>query len=156
MLKIDPNLMVQATWNAPITNKLLIDAGYTFHPESWALWPQPDPSRGTPTDRSGAGDQHVVTRRAATYTRHRSNTENAKFNVSYVTGSHAFKVGFQEMHGWRTIDNWALGTAISLRLLNGVPGLALEYTFPYTTKVNLKLLRRPVRAGSVDVQSPDR
>ena len=37
----------QVTWNAPLTNKLLIDAGYTLHPESWALWPQPIVPWGT-------------------------------------------------------------------------------------------------------------
>ncbi len=34
-LRDGPNLVTQVTWNAPLTNKLLIDAGYTVHPESW-------------------------------------------------------------------------------------------------------------------------
>ena len=34
-------------WNAPVTNKLLIDAGYTYHPESWSSWPEPDLPWGT-------------------------------------------------------------------------------------------------------------
>jgi hypothetical protein len=42
-------------------------------------------------------------RARSTYTRLRSDAENSKFSMSYVTGSHAFKVGVQEMHGWRTI-----------------------------------------------------
>ena len=136
VLKTYPNLMVQATWNAPITNKFLIDAGFTFHPESWSLWPQPDvPWNTYPIVELSTNMQY---RARASYTRHRSDTENSKFNVSYVTGSHAFKVGFQEMHGWRTIYNEALGTATTLRLLNGVPNSITQYTFPYTTKVNMK------------------
>ena len=136
VLKTYPNLMVQATWSAPITNRFLIDAGYTFHPESWSLWPQPD----VPWDTYPMLElsTNMAYRARGSYTRHRSNTENSKFNVSYVTGSHAFKVGFQEMHGWRTIFNEALGTATTLRLFNGVPNSIQEYTFPYTTKVNLK------------------
>jgi hypothetical protein len=136
VLKTYPNLMVQATWSAPITNRLLIDAGVTFHPESWSLWPQPDVAWDTyPMVELSTNTSYAA---RTSYTRHRSNTENSKFNVSYVTGSHAFKVGFQEMHGWRKIYNEALGTATTLRLLNGVPDSILEYTFPYTTKVNLK------------------
>jgi Carboxypeptidase regulatory-like domain len=136
VLRTYPNLMVQATWNAPITNKFLIDAGITFHPESWSLWPQPDvPWTTYPILELATGTSY---RARGSYTRHRSNTENSKFNLSYVTGSHAFKVGFQEMHGWRTIYNEALGTSTTLRLLNGVPNSLQQYTFPYTTTVNLK------------------
>src|SRR5207245_11450731 len=72
------------------------------------------------------------------YTPHRSHTEKSEFHVSYVTRSHAFQVGFQEMHGWRTIYNEALGTSTTLRLSNGVPNSLTQYTFPYTTTVNLK------------------
>jgi Carboxypeptidase regulatory-like domain len=136
VLKTYPNLMFQATWNAPITSKVLIDAGFTFHPESWSLWPQPDvPWNTYPIVELSTNMQY---RARSSYTRHRSDTENSKFNVSYVTGSHAMKVGFQEMHGWRTIYNEALGTATTLRLLNGVPNSITQYTYPYTTKVNMK------------------
>ena len=136
VLETYPNLMVQATWSAPVTNKFLIDAGTTIHPESWSLWPQP----GIPWNTYPVVELTTNTSMVArtSYTRHRSNTYNSKFNASYVTGSHAFKVGFQEMNGWRTMYNESLGTGTTLRLLNGAPNSLTEYAYPQFTTVNLK------------------
>jgi hypothetical protein len=126
-----PNLVTQATWNAPVTNKLLIDAGYTMHPESWGSWPQPYLPWGTyPVTEASTG---VTFNANPSYTQHRSLQLNGKFLVTYVTGSHAFKVGFQEMHGWRRIDNWTLGPQVALSVLNGVPRSLTEYAYPYST-----------------------
>jgi hypothetical protein len=136
VLRTYPNTMVQATWNAPLTHKYLIDAGLTIHQESWSLWPQPEiPWNTYPVLELSTNTQ---IRARTSYTQHRSFVENLKFNVSYVTGSHAFKLGFQEMHGWRIINNQALGTSTTLRLFNGVPNSLQQYTFPYDTKVNQK------------------
>jgi hypothetical protein len=136
VLKTYPNLLAQVTWNAPVTNKFLLDAGTTIHPESWSLWPQP----GIPWDTFPVVEQTTNTSMVArtSYTRHRSNTYNSKFNASYVTGSHAFKVGLQEMNGWRTMYNEALGTGTTLRLLNGQPNLLTEYAYPQFTTASLK------------------
>jgi hypothetical protein len=136
VLRTYPNLLAQITWSAPVTNKFLIDAGTTIHPESWSLWPQPTiPWNTYPVLELSTNTQMVA---RTSYTRHRSNTYNSKFNVSYVTGSHAFKLGFQHMSGWRTMYNEALGTATTLRLLNGQPNSLTEYAYPQYPLVNLK------------------
>jgi hypothetical protein len=126
-----PNLVTQMTWNAPVTNKLLIDAGYTYHPESWSSWPEPDLPWGT----YARTDSLLGTSFGAfsTYVQHITRQYNGKFNVTYVTGSHAFKVGFQEMHGHRIIENWTLGQDITLGYRGGVPATLTEYAFPYNT-----------------------
>jgi len=126
-----PNFVGQLTWNAPVTNKLLIDAGYTYHPESWSSWPEPDLPWGTyaRTD-SGQGTSFGA---FSTYTQHRTHQWNGKFNMTYVTGSHAIKFGFQEMHGNRIIDNWTLGQNVTLTFLNSAPASVTEYAFPYAT-----------------------
>ena len=126
-----PNLVAQATWNAPITNKLLIDAGYTVHPESWSSWPEPDLPQGTYAKvELSTGVQFGA---FGNYVQHRSLQMNGKFNVTYVTGSNSIKVGFQEMHGNRIIDNWTLGRDQTLNYLNGVPASLVEYAYPYAT-----------------------
>lgn len=131
-----PNLVTQATWNSTVTNKLLIDAGYTVHPESWAGWPQPYLAWGTyPVTEASTGVNFNAN--STGYQQHRSLQLNGKFIVTYVTGSHAFKVGFQEMHGWRTIDLWTLGPQVSLTVLNGVPRSLTEYAYPYSTLANV-------------------
>jgi hypothetical protein len=136
-LRDGPNFVGQVTWNAPITNKLLIDAGYTYHPESWGWWPQPNLPWGTyavtelatGVNFNAAGTGGI----GGAYAQHRSTQWNGKFYVSYVTGSHAFKFGVQEMHGKRTIDQWTLGPQVSLAVLNGIPRSLTEFTYPYTT-----------------------
>jgi hypothetical protein len=139
-LRDGPNFVGQVTWNAALSDKLLIDAGYTWHPESWGWWPQPNLPWGTyaVTDLStginfnAAGTGGI----GGAYAQHRSQQLNGKFYVSYVTGSHAFKVGFQEMHGTRTIDQWTLGPQVSLTVLSGVARSLTEFTYPYTTLAN--------------------
>jgi hypothetical protein len=106
-LRDGPNFVGQVTWNAALSNKLLIDAGYTVHPESWGWWPEPnlpwgtyavtDLATGINFNAAGTGDI------GGAYAQHRSMQMNGKFYVSYVTGSHAFKVGFQDLHGSRQI-----------------------------------------------------
>lgn len=131
-----PNLVSQVTWNSAVTNKLLIDAGYTVHPESWAYWPQPYlPSGIYPVTDQATGINFNA--RSAGYQQHRSLQLNGKFLVTYVTGSHAFKVGFQEMHGWRRIDAWTQGPPESLTVLNGIPRSLTEYSYPYSTLANV-------------------
>jgi hypothetical protein len=136
VLKTYPNLLTQVTWSAPVTNRFLLDAGTTVHPESWSLWPQPDIPWYTYPVVELTTNISMVAR--TSYTRHRSNTYNSRINASYVTGSHAFKVGFQEMSGWRTMYNEALGTGTTLRLFNGQANSLTEYAYPQFTTVNLK------------------
>jgi hypothetical protein len=137
-LRDGPNFVGQVTWNAALSNKLLIDAGYTVHPESWGWWPEPNLPWGTyaVTDLAtginfnAAGTGGI----GGAYAQHRSLQLNGKFYVSYVTGSHAFKVGFQEMHGTRQIDQWTLGPQYYQSVLGGTPRSLTEFTYPYTTQ----------------------
>jgi len=133
----DPNFLTQLTWNAPLTNKLLIDAGWTYHAESWGFWPQPNLPWGTygVTELSTG----VNFRASATANRQdRSLQTNGKFFVSYVTGSHAFKVGFQDMFGQRQLDQWTLGAPFSITLLQGKTSGLTQFTYPYGTVAKVK------------------
>ena len=133
----DPNIVAQLTWNAPITNRLLIDAGWTYHAESWGFWPQPYLPAGiiAATELSTGVNFRS---RAAANRQDRSLQTNGKFNVSYVTGSHNFRVGFQDMWGQRQLDMWTVGPPISVSLFNGVPASLNQFTYPYGTKANVK------------------
>jgi hypothetical protein len=133
----DPNLVTQVSWNAPITNKLLIDAGFTYHNESWGFWPQPDLPQGTygVTELSTGVNFRA---RASGNRQDRSLQSNGKFFVSYVTGSHAFKVGFQDMWGQRQLDMWTLGVPFSISTFNGVPASLTQFTYPYGTIAKVK------------------
>lgn len=131
-----PNNVSMVTWNAPVTQRVLIDAGYTVHNESWSIWPEPNIPWGVSsvTELSTG----ITFNANQFYQQHRSVNYNGKFNVTYVTGSHAFKVGFQEMHGWRNIQLWTDGTSYSINVLNGIPRSLTEYTYPYNTFARVK------------------
>ncbi len=133
----DPNLVTQMTWNSPITNKLLIDAGFTYHAESWGFWPQPYLPQGTygVTELSTGVNFRA---RASGNRQDRSLQGNGKFFVTYVTGSHAFKVGFQDMMGQRQLDMWTLGVPYSINLFNGATSSLTQYTYPYSTVAKVK------------------
>jgi Carboxypeptidase regulatory-like domain len=133
----DPNFLTQVTWNAPLTNKLLIDAGWTYHAESWGFWPQPYLPWGTygVTELSTGVNFRAP---AAAHRQDRSIQTNGKFIVSYVTGSHALRFGFQDMWGHRQLDQWVLGTPFSINLLNGATSSLTQFTYPYATLANVK------------------
>src|SRR5262249_55503443 len=58
---------------------------------------------------------------------------NERAKLSYVTGSHTFKVGMQGIHG-TTKNKWETNDyQIALQVLNGVPRQIVEYTTPYET-----------------------
>jgi len=133
----DPNFLTQFTWNAPVTNRLLIDAGFTYHPEAWGWWPQPSVPWGTygVTELTTGVNSRA---RFAGYRQDRGLQGNGKFFVSYITGSHAFKVGFQQMAGQRRIDQWTQGAPFSINLLSGVPASLTQFTYPYSSLAKVK------------------
>jgi hypothetical protein len=134
VLITEPNGLYQGTWSAPITNKLLIEAGYTLHPESFSSWTQPDVPYGTiPLSEQTTG----VTFASSTGSQYRSRQDNMRATVSYVTGSHAFKVGFQDMWGYLLQSAWNIGPPVAYRLNSGMPNLVTEYVYPYDTKVTM-------------------
>jgi hypothetical protein len=55
-----------------------------------------------------------------------------------VTGSHNFRVGFQDMVGQRKLDQWTLGAPFSINLQNGVTSSLTQFTYPYSTVAKVK------------------
>ena len=56
--------------------------------------------------------------------------------MSYVTGTHAFKVGFNRTHGFLNEYQYAMNP-VSYRFSGGVPNRITERSTPYTAKTNL-------------------
>jgi hypothetical protein len=136
--QVAPNLLLQTTWNAPVTNKLLFDVGATLYDETWTLWPSRDPVVAPTTTAVQELSTNTTFRAATTYVTQKNLQFNTKAYVSYVTGSHAFKVGMQMQTGYRRQDTWT-NNDISFQLLGGVPANIVQYTTPYTTEDHVKL-----------------
>jgi hypothetical protein len=134
-----PNYVAQTTWSYPATNKLLFQAGATTLIFDFGI-------------RQTAGvlsaDQISVLE-ASTNFRYRaaadsfrygnkiSDQSNQLFSVSYVTGSHAFKVGFQMMEGWRNHERLPNGS-LDYTFLNGAPLSLTEWATPLREVERLK------------------
>jgi hypothetical protein len=97
-----PYYVTQATWTAPVTSKLLFDAGFT----RFAYWtnngPGAVPPDGTmsliPVTELQAIDSHPGAfsyRGIGSYFNNWANPDNWRASVSYVTGAHTLKAGYQ-------------------------------------------------------------
>jgi hypothetical protein len=97
-----PYYVTQATWNAPVTSKMLFEAGFT----RFAYWtnngPGQVPPDGTmnliPVTELSPIDSHPAAftyRGVGSYFYNWANPDNWRASVSYVAGAHSFKVGYQ-------------------------------------------------------------
>ena len=100
-----PNWQSQFTWTRPVTNRLLFEAGNVvvngrLNVEQFAGSVADPAVRDSSRDYLyGSLSYGLGLNGALGYNTFRQ--VNQKFAASYVTGSHAFKTGFQLMHGWR-------------------------------------------------------
>src|SRR5258706_10758715 len=103
-----PDYLAQVWWTNPLTTRLLFEGGGTFFNETWR-WLQ----RDIPGIINGYGPGVTVPKVessiATSYGSYNGNTSghafnhqyNVRFAMYYVTGSHDFKVGLQDMWGTR-------------------------------------------------------
>jgi hypothetical protein len=92
-----------AEWTAPVTNRLLLEAAIFHHQETWGNLPAPrglvDPAAVGVLDIAPPPGQtiniyHGVVGPVA-FQNHSPNVRS-RFALSYITGSHAFKTGFDQ------------------------------------------------------------
>jgi hypothetical protein len=100
----------QATWTSPMTNKLLLEAGFGTYWSQWGGTPLPGSNfttlvgmteqctAGCPTNGSIAN----LAYRSGTYRQNFQGTLGWRGSASYVTGAHSMKFGIQ---GGHLIDN---------------------------------------------------
>jgi hypothetical protein len=132
-----PQGLVQATWNAPLTNKLLFEAGAGATISHWPTPPQPEVK---PTD--------ISILELSTNFRYNANASLLggpkdsdryiqRFSVSYVTGSHAFRTGFQLQEGIHNLNEFRQQD-VTYRFLRGVPNSLTQHATPYIARERLK------------------
>jgi hypothetical protein len=139
------NRVLVAGWTSTRTSRLLIEAHFSDHSEDlfnvtppngtayrpagdiWqSLVPVLEQSTGLLYHGGGIaqGPNFLYSRQIG------PNIYNANGSASYVTGSHAFKVGFNNLMGINFNSNSAGTTATSYRFNKGVPNLITEYATP--------------------------
>jgi len=113
-----PQYIVQGSWSSPVTNKLLLEAGATLTAQDFHGYPR----QGVPLTQFAVSDSLAPAGSptvwgSATYGANRSDQSNYRASASYVTGTHAVKVGFTLMHQWR-LGTTEPNNSVTLQLRN--------------------------------------
>jgi hypothetical protein len=97
-----PYYVTQATWTAPVTSKMLLEAGFSRFAYYTNNGPGQTPPDGTmaliPVTEQSAIDGHPANfsyRGVNSYFYNWANPDNWRVSMTYVTGSHSLKVGYQ-------------------------------------------------------------
>src|SRR5688572_21886607 len=103
--------ITQATWTSPMTNKVLFEAGYSSFSSKWGGYVPPGSTTGlvAVTEQSTAAGVPVpnfVYRGWASAASNNQQHNIWRASMSYVTGAHSFKVGYQAAYEvYRQIQN---------------------------------------------------
>ena len=138
-----PDYLAQAQWTNPLTSRVLLEGGFTFFNELW--WQgQRDRPAGVvlgygPDSTIPKLEQSIPIAYGANLTNIRAFNHqfNMRLAANYVTGSHAIKVGMQDMWGTR---NFSYDTNQAQRwiFLNGSPVSITQYARPLIDRQKLK------------------
>jgi hypothetical protein len=135
---INPRWFSTAEWTSPVNSRLLLEANFV-HIYSDAARARinpyfaPSPVPLVQVQEQSNGMNYRGTSNAP---RSINNPSTARFVVSYVTGAHALKVGFN----WGTVDQsretFSPDAPLVFRLNNGVPNRITQWATPFTALVN--------------------
>jgi len=135
-----PEYLLQSSWTRTQTNKLLLEGGFTFYNETWIFGPEPYNINGLGSDavvnktESSLGIQYGA---ANVFTTAANHQYNMRFAANYVTGSHAFKVGMQDMWGTRNY-RYDTNQSQAWSFLRGIPTSITQYARPLIDAERLK------------------
>ncbi len=126
---------IQIDWTSPINNRILLEGGVNRYraASNLAAMTGLSPAMINTTEQSTGLVFRALdsNRLAPTYSLHK------RFTASYVTGSHAVKVGFNHTNGWNQFTNESLNP-LSYRLNNGVPNQLSQRVFPIQTETDME------------------
>jgi hypothetical protein len=145
-LRYYPLRVSQVTWSHPATSRWLLEAGYTNVYDIGRGSDRPHPSAATARSITDLSDGYMYGSRAAglgltdyTVSPHNDTSSwNTRFAVSYVTGSHALKIGGSTQTGRQTL-NLALNHPESYTFRNRVPISLTQWATPHHSEARVKM-----------------
>jgi len=136
---------VQADWTSPVTSRLLLEVAGVHKFDRWGnqdlqVRDQVD-SRMISVTEQGGTIPGLTYRSAAfgalqQYSNNYDRTDHWRAALSYVTGTHAIKVGYNDANGINRSRNYSL-QPVSYQLLNGRPNQINLRILPETQGVNV-------------------
>ncbi|HEV3058335.1 MAG TPA: carboxypeptidase regulatory-like domain-containing protein [Vicinamibacterales bacterium] len=135
-----PEYLLQGTWTNTLTNRLLLEGGFTFYNETWIFGPEPYNTNGYGPDAvisKSDASLGILYGAANVFTTAANHQYNARVAANYVTGSHAFKFGMTDMWGTRNYQ-YDTNQAQAWTFLKGIPTTITEYARPLIDTEHLK------------------
>lgn len=126
----------QVKWSSPLTSKLLAEVGFSQNFLGFNIANQPDTPIGTISKSDVAIQSKSVYDAPATVFYNPFVAKVAVASLTYVTGSHSVKVGFQDRFGWIKNELTQAGNLVQV-YNNGVPLQVRAYNSPISSRSNL-------------------
>ena len=134
------NRLATVAWSSPLTSRLLLEARYSDRLETYA-YPDKQPDGSKNFQLIQVTDQAVgltyrsmgmVSNDNRPFQTTRQAMKQAVVNLSYVTGSHAVKVGFSDLAIARESSGGDLAPySFSYRFNNALPNQITQFALPY-------------------------
>jgi hypothetical protein len=108
--------VMQATWTSPVTNRFLLEAGFSSLPQDKAYDPDPSAVAAPITDQSSG---LLYRSRNNLYRKEDFQNRTVRASASYVNGGHAAKIGFTAVFGSADVVYFDPFENILYRVING-------------------------------------
>ena len=135
--RFEPNRLFQATWTSALSSRLLIEAGTAATISQWNMFYQPGVNNSIASVIDvGSGQSYGA---APVYLGEPNNRDRytQRASLSYVTGSHNFKAGFQTDELSES-TYWKRNGEQLYLFFNDFPIFLLQYSSPYNQQNKVK------------------
>jgi hypothetical protein len=131
-----PQRHVQTTWTSPFTSRWLAEAGLSLNTVQWGGYPkEPQDTSNLIRVQEQGGLIPGITYRSTNWTRPFGYTWTWRGSLSYVTGSHTAKLGYEGNNYWNRQMNHTNNHLLAYRFNNGVPNqLTMTLATPIESK----------------------
>lgn len=136
--------IMQLKWTSTVTNKLLLEAGFSRGFMGFNIKSQPDRKKPTATDPFGdvsksdiAVSGLTIYNNVVTEFDQPKVAKNVVASALYVTGTHSFKVGLQYKFGWIKNEHTQNGNMVQV-YNNGQPLQIRAYNTPISSRSDLE------------------
>jgi hypothetical protein len=128
-----PSGVVQGTWTAPVTNRLLLEAGASWQTANWVNFAQPGVTRDDRSILETATNFRYGAPSNLTAPIARTGRSMERFSIAYVTGTHNFKTGVTMEQAFNDES----------RSRNNISGDGLSYDFFQGRPIRLQYYAQP-------------
>jgi hypothetical protein len=135
-LPLHPTYLAQVKYTAPLTNRLLIEAGTSYERGDFGVFFQPD-NPATNIAKWDLGTSWVYENHYLSYT-YEQRLLMTRASVSYVTGSHSIKAGYENRFGNAIQTNPYHGDMSIRYVINNVPNSVTVVNGPAKNKQEIR------------------